>query len=110
MVMEISTETFEEQVIRSYKPVLVDFWGPRCGPCLALMAEVEALEKKYGEKVKITKIDASKNRRLCLELKVMGLPTYLVYKNGKEMDRLTGGDLNISDIEESVEKIIEGNC
>jgi thioredoxin 1 len=110
MVMEISTETFEKQVVQSDKPVLVDFWGPRCGPCLALMPQVEALEKEYGEKVKITKIDASKNRRLCLELKVMGLPTYLVYKNGKEVDRLTGGDLNISDIEESVKKIIEENC
>ncbi len=60
-----------------------------------------------AKKVKITKIDASNNRRLCLSLKVLGLPTYLFYKNGREMDRLTGGDLTINDIEESMRKMME---
>jgi len=107
MALEVKADTFEKEVVQSEVPVLVDFWGPRCGPCLALMPHVEGLEDKYGEKVKITKIDASKNRRLCLSLKVLGLPTYLFYKNGKEVDRLTGGDLTINDIEESVRKMME---
>lgn len=107
MALEITSDTFEQEVVQSEVPVLVDFWGPRCGPCLALMPHVEGLADKYSEKVKITKIDASKNRRLCLSLKVLGLPTYLFYKNGKEVDRLTGGDLAINDIEESVKRIIE---
>jgi len=107
MAIEVNADTFEKEILLSEVPVLVDFWGPRCDPCLALMPHVEGLADKYGEKIKITKIDASKNRRLCLSLKVLGLPTYLFYENGKEVDRLTGGDLTINDIEESVKRIIE---
>jgi thioredoxin 1 len=107
MVIELEVDSFEKEVIQSEIPVLVDFWGPQCAPCLALMPHVEGLTEKYGAKLKITKVDASKNRRLCLNLKVFGLPTFLFYKNGKEVDRLTGGDLKMDDIEASIKKIIE---
>jgi thioredoxin 1 len=107
MAIEVSADTFEKEVIQSTIPVLVDFWGPQCAPCLALMPHVEGLADKYGSKLKISKIDASKNRRLCLNLKVLGLPTFLFYKDGKEIDRLSGNDLKISDIETALKKIIE---
>jgi thioredoxin 1 len=107
MAIEVSAETFEKEVVQSETPVLVDFWGPQCVPCLALMPHVEGLGEKYGSKLKISKIDASKNRRLCLNLKVFGLPTFLFYKNGKEVDRLTGGGLKMDDIEASIKKITE---
>ena len=106
MGIEVNSETFEKEVVRSEVPVLVDFWGPQCAPCLALMPKVEGLAEKYAEKLRITKVDASKNRRLCLNLKVFGLPTFLFYKNGKEVDRLSGNSLKIEEIEEVVEKII----
>jgi thioredoxin 1 len=64
------------------------------------------LEKKYEGKVKVTKIDPSKNRWLCLNLKVLGLPTFLLYKNGKELDRLTGGDVTIKNIDQSVNDLL----
>jgi thioredoxin 1 len=107
MALDINAESFEQEVVQSDIPVLVDFWGPRCEPCLALMPQVEALERKYDAKIKITKLDASKNRRFCLGLRVLGLPTYLFYKEGKEVERLTGGTLSISDIEATVKKLIE---
>jgi thioredoxin 1 len=107
MGIEVNADSFEKEVVQSEVPVLVDFWGPQCAPCLALMPHVEGLAEKYGAKLKISKVDASKNRRLCLNLKVFGLPTVLFYKNGKEMDRLTGGDLKMGDIEASIKKIIE---
>jgi thioredoxin 1 len=107
MAIEVNADTFEKEVIQSEVPVLVDFWGPQCAPCLALMPHVEGLGEKYGGKLKISQIDASKNRRLCLNLKVFGLPTFLFYKNGKEADRLTGKDLKIEDIKASINKIIE---
>jgi thioredoxin 1 len=106
MITEVSADTFEKEILKSDKPVLVDFWGPRCGPCLALMPAVEGLEEKYKDRIKITKIDASKNRRLCLNLKVLGLPTYILYKDGKEVERLARGDLNIAEIEESVKRVL----
>ena len=106
MVIEVNADTFEKEVVQSETPVLVDFWGPQCAPCLALMPQVERLEEKFDGKIKISKIDASKNRRLCLNLKVLGLPTFLLYKNGREVDRLTGNSLKIDEIEASVKKII----
>jgi thioredoxin 1 len=107
MAIEVNTDTFEKEVVQSEVPVLVDFWGPRCVPCLALMPHVEGLGEKYGEKLKITKVDASKNRRLCLNLKVLDLPTFLFYKKGKEVSRLRGEALTIEEIEEAAKKIIE---
>jgi thioredoxin 1 len=106
MPIEVNSETFEKEVLQADRLVLVDFWGPRCAPCLALMPQVEELEEKYRDKIKLTKVDASKNRRLCLNLKVMGLPTFLFYREGKELSRLSGGELSIADIEESLKKLV----
>ena len=104
--MDINADDFEQAVIKSNVPVLVDFWGPQCGPCLALMPEVEKLAERYGEHLKVVKVDASKNRRFCMTMKVLGLPTFLVYKDGQEVERLNGASLSISEIEESVKKTI----
>ena len=106
MAIEVNSDTFEKEVILSSTPVIVDFWGPQCAPCLALMPKLEALSAKYGEKVKISKVDSSKNRRLCLTLKVLGLPTFLVYRDGKEINRLSGNDLKIEDIEAAINKVL----
>lgn len=105
-MLEVNSDTFTEEVLGSEKPVVVDFWGPRCAPCLALLPQVEKLESSFADKVKFVKVDASKNRRLCLELKVLSLPTYLFYKNGEDVARLTGGEIRIQDIEEQVRKVV----
>ena len=104
-MIEINSDSFEREVLHSSIPVLVDFWGPLCGPCLALMPKVEALSERYGDKVRITKVEAPKNRRLCLTLKVMSLPTFLFFKDGKEVDRLSG-DITIQSIEECLRKLL----
>ncbi len=106
MANEITGEKFDEQVVQSERPVLVDFWGPLCGPCLAMMPAVEELERKYADKIKLVKIDASRNKRFCLTLKVLGLPTYLFYKDGKEVGRLTGEHAAIDNIEATLKKMI----
>jgi thioredoxin 1 len=107
MALEVTTETFEQEVVQSDKPVVVDFWGPRCGPCLALMPEVEMLSGKYAGRARITKVDASKNRRLCLNLKVTGLPTFLFFRGGQEVKRLNGSELKIGDVEAALQQMIE---
>ena len=88
-MLEVDSATFVTEVVQSQQPVVVDFWGPRCAPCLALMPQVERLEAACGGKAKFVKVDASKNRRLCIELRVASLPTYLFYKNGESVARLT---------------------
>lgn len=94
MVADISKETFQEEVLSATQPVLVDFWGPSCQPCLALMPFVHELAEKYAGRLKIVKVDSSKNRRLCIDLKVMGLPTFLLYDSGQELGRLAGKDVS----------------
>jgi thioredoxin 1 len=102
--MDVTTDTFEQEVLKSAIPVL-DFWGPACGPCLALMPQVEKLLSGNEDKIKLTMVDASKNRRLCLNLRVLGLPTFLLYQDGQEVVRLTGQDLRIEQIAEAVRKV-----
>jgi len=89
-VLVVTTDTFEAEVRQATQPVLVDFWGPRCGPCLALMPLVEQLSEQFDGKLKVVKVNANENRRLCVQLKVMSLPTFLFFVHGQEVDRLTG--------------------
>ncbi|MEN6319792.1 MAG: thioredoxin family protein [Syntrophaceae bacterium] len=103
MALEVTKETFHAEVESSSGLVLVDFWGPACVPCLALMPFVDELAEKHGQDIKVVKVDSSKNRRLCIDLKVMGLPTFLMYKKGQEVDRLSGKDVNKEELSKFVE-------
>jgi thioredoxin 1 len=102
---EVKADTYKEEVLESINPVLVDFWGPSCVPCLALSPLVDSLADKYVGKLKVVKVDASKNRRLCLDLKVLGLPTFVLYKDGKEVGRFSGGSVRIAEVEDAIRKI-----
>ena len=84
------------------RPVVVDFWGPRCGPCLAMMPWVEALAAEIADDVKIVKLNSAENRRLCVELRVLGLPTFLMYRDGQEVSRLTGNGCTPSSIAHAI--------
>ncbi len=106
MAIDVNADDFEQVVLKSNVPVLVDFWGPKCTLCLALLPEVEEMEERYGQVVKVVKVDASKNRRFCMTMRVMGLPTFLVYKDGKEVQRLTGASLTFSEIEDAVKNAV----
>ncbi|UOF88980.1 thioredoxin family protein [Fodinisporobacter ferrooxydans] len=98
-MIEVNKENFTIEVLESEMPVLVDIWGPSCQPCLALLPQVESLSETYREKVKIVKLNSAQNRRLCIDLKVIGLPAFLLYKNGIEVSRLSSKDIAIQDIE-----------
>ena len=69
------------------------------------MPQVEALGTTYAGKIKMTKVEAPKNRRLCLQLKVLSLPTYLLFKDGTEVERLSG-DVSVETIEASIKKLL----
>jgi thiol-disulfide isomerase/thioredoxin len=100
---EATHETFQE-LIRDGN-VLIDFWGPSCAPCLALMPAVEELERKHP--VKLVKVNAPQNRQICRDLRVLGLPSYLLFRNGEEFERLIG-DPTIREIEDAVTRLTEG--
>jgi thioredoxin 1 len=103
---EVDKDSFEAEVVGSDMPVVVDFWGPQCVPCLALMPNVEAMAEKYNGRVKIAKVEAPKNKRLCLGLKVLALPTFLFYKGGKEVARVSGDNVSAQMIEDSIQKLL----
>ena len=106
MVIELNRDNFEEEVLKSKEPVLVDFWGPQCKPCLALMPVVEGLEQNYTGRLKMTKVNAAENRMLCAKLRVLGLPTFLIYKDGVEMKRLTGEQIIKEDLIEAINAVV----
>ena len=91
MLAEATKETFRDLVAQGR--VVVDVWGPQCAPCIALMPAVEALARSRPD-VTFVKLDSSQARRLCIELRVMGLPAFLFFQDGNEVARIAGQDLN----------------
>ncbi len=88
MVTEATKETFRDLVAEGQ--VLVDVWGPDCQPCLRLMPHVEKMAEDSGGALRVVKVEAPKARRLCMELKVMGLPAFLLFRDGEEVARING--------------------
>ena len=105
-MLVIDKDNFEQEVVGSDIPVIVDFWGPQCAPCLALMPEVEKLAAEYDGKIKIGKLNSAENRRFCMSLKIMGLPTFLFYKNGEMMTKLSGDEVSIDSIKAEAAKLL----
>ena len=87
LLAEVTKDNFREVVADGR--VLVDVWGPQCAPCIALMPDVEALAQARPD-VKFVKLDSSQARRLCMELRVMGLPAFLLFQDGREVARHAG--------------------
>jgi len=105
-MVELDKDNFEVQVLQSELPVVVDLWGPKCGPCLALLPQVEELAREFEGKVRFCKLNVAENRRLVISLKVMGVPTFLFYKGGELKDRLSGGDVTIEGIRLKTEALL----
>lgn len=105
MATEATVETYQGLVAEG--AVLVDFWGPRCAPCLALMPAVERLEQRYDDSFRLVKVNANENRQICRDLKVFGLPTFVLYRDGQEVRRLTGNP-SAAEIEAAVTELVEG--
>ena len=104
----MTTATFEQEVLASAKPVLVDFWGPRCQPCIALMPAVEALAQENADQLKVVKVNANarENWQLCRERSVIGLPAYLFFQNGRELRRIAGADVTRQSLAEAIRELL----
>ena len=87
---ELLSNPILEEVLKSEKPVLVDFYADWCGPCNAMAPVIEELAKELEGKVKVGKINVDENPDIAVEYNVMSIPTLIVFKNGKEEKRLVG--------------------
>ena len=108
MTTEIDKDNYQKEILENPQPTVVDFWGPQCARCLELMPVIEEIARFKPGALRLVKIDASKNRRLCMSLKLMRLPAFLFYREGKEVGRLSGDELTESDLQAAVDKLLSG--
>ncbi len=105
MINTISSETFENEVIKSSEPVLVDFFATWCGPCKMVGPVLEKLSEDYAGKVKFAKLDIDKAEELALKYNVFSVPSMLIFKNGEEAGRIVGA-LPPAEISRKIDELI----
>lgn len=86
----VSDQNFEQEVAKASVPVLVDFWAPWCGPCRMVAPVVEELAGEYDGKLKVGKANVDENPGLAGQHGVMAIPTLILFKEGKPVDRIVG--------------------
>jgi thioredoxin 1 len=90
MALEITDANFEDVVLKSSQPVLVDFWAEWCGPCRMLGPIIEELSSDYSEKAVIAKLDVDTNQKFAAQFGVRNIPTVLIFKDGELVNRQVG--------------------
>jgi thioredoxin 1 len=110
-MVELTKENFDAEVLEYSGVVFVDFWSPKCEPCLGLLPEVEALAEKNAERAKFCKLDTAGNKRLAIAQKVMGIPTLVFYKNGEKVftfdkEAIEGGAMSNGEVQAKLDELL----
>jgi thioredoxin 1 len=88
--LELTDANFQQEVLKSEKPVLVDFWAVWCGPCRMIAPVVEEIAKEYHGKLKVGKLDVDHNPETAMQFGVRSIPTLLVFKGGRVVEQIVG--------------------
>lgn len=86
----LTAENFEQEVLKSELPVLVDFWAPWCGPCKMVGPVVESLAADNSGKLNVGKVNVDENKTLAAQFGIRGIPTLVIFKGGAEVHRIVG--------------------
>ena len=105
MALQITDSNFEETVLKSDKPVMVDFWAAWCGPCRMVGPIIDELSEEYEGKAIIGKIDIDSNQQYAAQFGVRNIPTVLVFKDGELVDRKVGVSSK-NDYADAIDKLI----
>jgi thioredoxin 1 len=103
--MVVSDANFEDEIIKSDIPALVDFWAAWCGPCRAIAPVVEELARDYQGKVKVAKMNVDENPKTPVKYSIRAIPTLIVFKGGQVMEQITGA-VSKSIIEGALKKVL----
>ena len=104
-ILEVGDSSFESEVLKSDKPVLVDFWAPWCGPCRAIAPIVEELAENFGDKVKFTKCNVDENPTTPTKYGIKSIPTLIFFKEGDVVEQITGMVAK-SKLEDAINKLL----
>lgn len=86
----VTDATFEAEVLKSSKPVLVDFWATWCGPCRMVAPVVEQIANEYSDRLEVAKLDVDENPDTAMRYGIMSIPTLMIFKDGKIAQRMVG--------------------
>ncbi|MGD0696182.1 MAG: thioredoxin [Terriglobia bacterium] len=101
-IHEFSDQNFEQEVLKSDKPVLVDFWAAWCAPCRMIAPAVEAIAEQYADRAKVGKVNVDENLSVTGRYNIRGIPTLLLFKNGEIQEQVVGATTK-----EAISKLIE---
>lgn len=87
---EISDDTFDQDVLKSDIPVVVDFWAAWCGPCKMIAPVLEEIAEEYDGKLKVAKMDVDANTKIASQFKIMSIPSLLFFRGGELIDQVVG--------------------
>jgi thioredoxin 1 len=104
-ILDVTDGTFDEEVLRSEQPVLIDFWAEWCAPCRQLAPIIKQLAEEYGDRLRVAKVDADANTEIAAKLQIRALPTLLFIKGGEVKASLVGNQPKAK-IQEQIEAVL----
>lgn len=105
-MINVDKENFDAEVLGAQGVVFVDFWSPKCEPCMALKPDVEAFAERNEGRAKFCMLDTAGNRRLAIAQKVMGQPTFVFYKNGEKAFTFDKDSIEMNAVQAKLDELL----